>query len=100
MISETEVRKISKLCRLKIEEDKIPYMSKQLSGIMEMIEQIQQVDTADVIPLTSVCDMKLRMRADEVTEKDLREELFINVPGSRADFAREIKCFTVPKVVE
>jgi aspartyl-tRNA(Asn)/glutamyl-tRNA(Gln) amidotransferase subunit C len=100
MISEEEVKKISKLCRLRIEEDKIHYMSQQLSNIMEMIDQLQQVDTKDAIPLTSVCDMKLRMRADKVTEHDLREELFKNVPGSRADFAREIKCFVVPKVIE
>ena len=100
MISETEIKKISKLCRLKIEEDKIAHMSEELSSIMAMINKLQEVDTKEAVALTSVSDMKLRMRADEVTEVDLREDLFANVPGSRADFAREIKCFIVPKVVE
>ena len=100
MISEDEVKKIAKLSRLKIEDDKLSSTASELSYIMDLVNQLNEVDADGVEPLTSVCDMKLRMRADKVTEKDNRQQLFQNVPGKKADFAKEIACFVVPKVVE
>jgi aspartyl-tRNA(Asn)/glutamyl-tRNA(Gln) amidotransferase subunit C len=100
MISEENVKKISKLCRLKIEDKDLAYISGQLSNIMDMIKQLEEVNTDNVQPLNSVCEVNVRMRQDIVTSDDLRDDLFSNIPGERADFAKEIKCFIVPKVVE
>ena len=100
MISEDEVKKIAKLSRLKIDDNKLSSTASELSYIMDLVNQLNEVETKDVEPLTSVCGMKLRMRADEITEKDNRQQLFQNVPGKNADFAKEINCFVVPKVVE
>lgn len=100
MISKEELLKVAKLSRLKISGDKVNYMHSQLSNIMEMINQLQLVNTDDVEPLSSVCGNNLTMRKDEVSSSDIRDDLFKNVPGEKADFAREIGCYIVPKVVE
>jgi aspartyl-tRNA(Asn)/glutamyl-tRNA(Gln) amidotransferase subunit C len=100
MISREDVKKSAKLSRIKIEDDKLDYMAGQLSRIMEMIDQLKEVDTENATPLTSVVEANLRMREDEVTTKNIEDKLFANVPGKDAEFAREIKCYIVPKVVE
>ena len=100
MISESEIEKISRLSRLRFSKEQSNYMAQQLSDIMKMIDKSHDIDTKDIIPLTSVCNEKLHMRADIVNDGNLKEKLFINAPGTRANFAREIGCFIVPKVVE
>ena len=99
-ISNQEVRKIAKLSRLSFSDEAYQNFQTQLSGIMDMIDQIQEVDCENVEPLTSVTDASLRMREDVVTNKVDIDELFSNTPGKDALLAREIKCFIVPKVVE
>ncbi|HJD55320.1 MAG TPA: Asp-tRNA(Asn)/Glu-tRNA(Gln) amidotransferase subunit GatC [Rickettsia endosymbiont of Pyrocoelia pectoralis] len=100
MITKEEVKKIAKLARLKFEEDKVEEFSSRLSSIMDMIDILNEIDCSDVKPLTSVCDMHARMRADEVTSKDLSNELFDNVQGNSRQLAKEVKYFITPKVVE
>jgi aspartyl/glutamyl-tRNA(Asn/Gln) amidotransferase C subunit len=72
-------------------------MSNQLSQIMEMMDQLKSVNTDDVEPLRSVVCQDFVWREDKVTEQDLRENLFKNV---QQNFAKDIKCFIVPKMVE
>lgn len=100
MITKEEVKKIAKLARLKFEEDKVEEFSLRLSSIMNMIDVLNEIDCKDIKPLTSVCDMHTRMRADEVTSKDLSNELFSNVQGNSKQLAKEVKYFITPKVVE
>lgn len=100
IITTEEVERIAKLIKLKFTQDEVSHFASQLSGIMTMISELKEVDCTDVKPLTSVCEMIQPMRQDEVTVGDISEELFANTPGSTVEFAREIKCFIVPKVVE
>lgn len=100
MISSDEIKKIAKLAKLSLNENDIGKYTSQLSNIMQMISEMNKVDTDSISPMTSVCDMETRLRDDEVTEQNLSDSLFSNAPGKDANFAKEIKCFIVPKVVE
>ncbi len=100
IISQSELQKIAKLARLTFSDNEIEQYKNQIDNIMDMISSMESVDIAGVEPLTSVCEMKTYMREDVVTETDKSDELFNNAPGSSAEFAKEIKCFIVPKVIE
>ena len=63
-------------------------------------DKLKDIDCSEIEPLRSVCDDNQRMQADEVTISDQSEDLFRNVPEKGAQFAKEIKCFVVPKVIE
>lgn len=99
-ITNEDVKKVAKLARLKFSEAEVNSFASQLDSIMKMIDEINDVDCSNIEPLASVCDMNLRLRADEVDNNITREELFLNVPGKDSDVAKEIKCFIVPKMVE
>lgn len=100
MITQEDVKKAARLAKLRFSDAEIAKYTAQLGSIMDMIEDLQKVDTNDIKPLTSVHDANLRLREDKVTEGDLGKELFANAPGKNAAFAKEINCFIVPKVVE
>lgn len=88
------VRTIAALARLRLAEDQLRPLGQELSAIIGWVEQLQEVDTADVAPMTSVVDLLLPKRDDQVTDGDCREGVLANAP-------ERIDCFyAVPKVVE
>lgn len=100
MITDTELQKLQKLAKLNFTEAESKTFTLKLRSVMDMIDELQKVDCSEVEPLRSVCDMDQRMRADEVKISDISDDLFKNIPGKGADFAKEVKCFVVPKVIE
>ncbi|MGI4776191.1 MAG: Asp-tRNA(Asn)/Glu-tRNA(Gln) amidotransferase subunit GatC [Janthinobacterium lividum] len=100
VITNQEVKKIASLVRLRFDEDEIPNIAIQLTNIMNMIDQLNEVDCLDVEPLASVSNMTLRMREDTAEVNDISDQLFANAPGDSSELAKKIKCFIVPKVVE
>ena len=88
------VRKVAKLARIAEPEDRLPALAQELSGILAWIEQLGEVDTDGVEPMTSVVAAKLPMREDVVTEGDKRGDILLNAPKTDKGF------FVVPKVVE
>ncbi len=99
-ISIDQVKKAAKLVRLNFTEDELNTYRTQLNNIMNMIDTISEIDCSGVEPLTSVCDMNLRVRDDKEEDLVSIDSLFSNAPGKDSDLAKEIKCFVVPKVVE
>lgn len=89
-----DVRKVAKLARLAIAEEDVPALTKELNGILEMVERLQELDVASVEPMTSVTPMPLKRRDDVVTDGDASEEILANAPEAAEGF------FVVPKVVE
>ena len=88
------VRTIAILARLRLAEDQLAPLCQELSAIIGWVEQLQEVDTADVAPMTSVVDLLLPKRDDQVTDGDCRQGVLENAP-------ERIDCFyAVPKVVE
>jgi len=100
VITTEEVKRIAKLIKLRFSEEELAEVAHSLTGIMDMIDDLNEVDCNNIEPLTSVCDMKQRLRTDEITSRDMTDQLFDNVSGQSAAFAKEIKCFIVPKVIE
>ncbi|MBV6658250.1 MAG: Asp-tRNA(Asn)/Glu-tRNA(Gln) amidotransferase subunit GatC [Devosiaceae bacterium] len=88
------VRRIAHLARLRLPEDKVEPMREELNAILAFVEQLSEVDTDGVEPMTSVVETVMRMRADIVTDGDKAADIVANAPQTEDDF------FMVPKVVE
>ncbi len=87
-------RKVAKLARIRVEEPDLPKLVEQLSGILGFMEQLNEVDVTGVEPMVSVTPMRLKRRADLVTDGDIQARILKNAPDAREGF------FAVPKVVE
>jgi aspartyl-tRNA(Asn)/glutamyl-tRNA(Gln) amidotransferase subunit C len=87
-------RKVAKLARIRVEPQDLPALAQKLSGILGFMEQLNEVDVTGIEPMTSVTPMRLRRRADVVTEGDQQAAVLANAPDAREGF------FAVPKVVE
>ncbi len=88
------VRRIAHLARIAVAEEEVEHLKGELNAILNWVEQLGEVDVAGVEPMTSVTPMKMKMRADEVTDGGIAEEIVKNAPASEDNF------FLVPKVVE
>lgn len=88
------VNGIAALARIRIDPAEVESYASELSKILEFVEQMDRVDTADVEPLTHPRDRLLRMRADRVTEVDQRAEFQRIAPAVEAGL------YLVPRVVE
>tara|TARA_Y100001970_G_scaffold270952_1_gene365522 strand:+ start:363 stop:650 length:288 start_codon:yes stop_codon:yes gene_type:complete len=88
------VKHISKLSRISIDDKKAKKLEKDLNSIFKWIEQLNQLDTDKVEPLTSIAETTLRFRKDEIVSKNIRDDILKNSPKDNKDY------FVVPKVVE
>ena len=88
------VKKISKLARISIDNEKAQKLENDLNSIFEFIEKLNKLDTSKSEPLTSVVDAKLQLRKDEIKSQNIRDQILKNSPDENKDF------FVVPKVVE
>ncbi len=88
------VKRIAFLSRLRIEDDKIAATEDEFNKILGWVDQLKEVNTDDVEPLVSVNENHLQMRADEVTDGNIAEQILANAP------MKEYGYFAVPKVVE
>ena len=88
------VRKVAKLARIAEPVERLPALAQELSTIVAWIEQLGEVDTDGVEPMTSCVAAKLPMRDDVVTDGGKRDDILKNAPKSDKGF------FVVPKVVE
>lgn len=94
-IDEKTVRKVAKLARLALPEERVKPMAAELNGIMAWIEQLNEVDIDGVEPMTSAVEgLSLPMREDVVTDGDNPQRVLANAPKTEDGF------FVVPKVVE
>jgi aspartyl-tRNA(Asn)/glutamyl-tRNA(Gln) amidotransferase subunit C len=93
-VDKETVRKVARLARLAVPEERLEPMTRELNGILKWVEQLQELDTKDVAPMTSVVTMKLKMREDKVTDGGYPDDLMKNAPEGEDGF------FAVPKVVE
>ena len=88
------VRRIAHLARIAVAEDEVAHLQGELNAILAFVEQLSEVDVSGVAPMTSVTPMKMKMRADEVTDGGIAAEIVKKAPASDDNF------FLVPKVVE
>lgn len=93
-LTKQEVEKIGKLAHIALTEDEKDHYGKEISQILQWVEQLQSVNTDDIEQMTSVADITLPRRKDEVTDGNCRDDVLANAPES------EYGCFAVPKVIE
>lgn len=89
-----QVARIAFLARLQIKEEAIPDYARNLSAILDFVEQMNAVDTSGIEPMAHPQDVPQRLREDVVTETNQRE-LFQSIAP-----ATENGLYLVPKVIE
>jgi aspartyl-tRNA(Asn)/glutamyl-tRNA(Gln) amidotransferase subunit C len=93
-INEATVRKIAHLARIKVSDEEAKALESELSSILDWVEQLNEVDTDNVEPMTSAVETAMKMREDVVTDGGYANRITRNAPMSDDNF------FVVPKVVE
>ena len=88
------VKRVAKLSRIAVSDERAEEMRGELNTILGFVEQLSEVDVDGVQPMTSVIDMDMRKRVDEVSDGNKAADIVANAP------AREDNFFMVPKVVE
>ena len=88
------VTTISYLSRLKIDEEKEEKITNDLENIIKFVDQLNDIDTFDIEPLTNPLEKTAKTRDDIVTADNLKKELLEIAPSSNEDY------FLVPRVVE
>jgi aspartyl-tRNA(Asn)/glutamyl-tRNA(Gln) amidotransferase subunit C len=95
-LDKATVARIARLARIKVLPEEAETLAADLSRILAFVEQLNEVDCANVEPMSGGGGrtMKMRRRADVVTEPDLQEKVLANAPEAHDGY------FAVPKVVE
>ena len=88
------IKHISKLSRISVDDAKANKLAGDLNSIFDFIEKLNELNTDNVEPLTSVAETTLKLRADDVKSKNIRDQILKNSPEENEDF------FVVPRVVE
>ena len=88
------IKHISKLSRISVDDAKANKLAGDLNSIFDFIEKLNELNTDNVEPLTSIAETTLKLRADEVKSKNIRDQILKNSPEENEDF------FVVPRVVE
>ena len=93
-VTKDDVRKVARLSRIAVPEEKLGTLAGELSGMLGLIEQLNEVDIEGVAPMTSVVASTLPMREDVVTDGNIPDQVLANAPKTEEGF------FVVPKAVE
>lgn len=93
-LEQDQVRDIAELARLQIDEDQLDEYQKNLTNILDLVDQLSAVDTTDVSPMAHPLDAVQRLRADVVTESNQRDHFQSIAP------ATENGHYLVPRVIE
>ncbi|MDP7541575.1 MAG: Asp-tRNA(Asn)/Glu-tRNA(Gln) amidotransferase subunit GatC [Candidatus Pelagibacter bacterium] len=88
------VKHISKLSRISIDDEKAKKLEADLNSIFSFIEKLNELETQQVEPLSSIAETTLQLRKDEIKSTNIRDQILKNSPEESKDF------FVVPKVVE
>ena len=93
-LDESELEKIAHLARLHITQAESEEVLLRITDILALIDEMQSINTNDVAPLAHPLDLLQRLRADEITERDYRDELQSLAPEAQEGL------YLVPKVIE
>ncbi|HEY8277644.1 MAG TPA: Asp-tRNA(Asn)/Glu-tRNA(Gln) amidotransferase subunit GatC [Methyloceanibacter sp.] len=93
-VDRATVHRIAKLARIAITDEEAGRLEKELSGILDWVAQLDEIDTKDIEPMTRVVAMTMKQRKDEVTDGNCTEAILKNAPEVDDGY------FVVPKIVE
>ena len=93
-LSPSEIIHTSRISRISLDDDKLESLSKDLASILNFVEQLNELDTKKIEPLTSIVDKTLETRIDKINDGKIKDQILKNSPDKNEEF------FIVPKVVE
>lgn len=93
-VTKDDVRKVARLSRIAVTDAHAEELVGELNGILNWIDQLNEVDVDGVEPMTSVVETTLPMREDVVSDGNIQDQVLANAPRSEDGF------FVVPKAVE
>ena len=93
-IDKDKIKHVAKLARISLDEKKTDSLTKDLSSIFKFIEKLNELNTKNTEPLTSILNEPLRSRIDEVDDGKIKDQILENSPKKNEEF------FIVPKVVD
>ncbi len=93
-LDKATVARIAYLARIRIKEDQLEPLTRELGRILDWIDQLREVDTEDVEPMRRVMDIPVHWREDVVRDGGCREAILRNAPETHDGY------FVVPRVVE
>ena len=93
-IDKNQVKKVAKLSRISLDDNKIDSLSKDLDSILTFVEKLNELDTKEIKTLKSIADKTLEARKDIVDDGKIKDDILKNSPEKNEDF------FIVPKVIE
>lgn len=93
-VDKDTVRHVAHLARIKVTEADVAKLEGELNSILNWIEQLSEINTDGVAPMTSAVEIAMKKRVDEITDGNIADEVIKNAPLSEDHY------FMVPKVVE
>lgn len=93
-VTTEDVAQVALLARLSIPEETMEDVTGRFTRVLELVAELQQVDTDGVVPMSNPHDMEQRLRADAVTEENRRDELQKPAPSVEDGY------FLVPRVID
>lgn len=93
-LTSEHVKRVGKLAQLGLTDAEITETLTQLNSILSLVDQMQQIDTKDVVPLAHPLELRQILRSDAITEMDQREKFQSTAPQANAGL------YLVPRVVE
>ena len=93
-INKDTIKKISKLARISVTSDETDRLEKDLNSILKFVEQLKELNTDKVEPISSVSEQELTMNKDEVKKTNEKEDILKNAPEKNSNY------YVVPKVIE
>lgn len=94
VITKEDITKISRLARIETDNSKKEELALQVGKIINWVDQLSEVNTDNVEPLTNVHDMQLRLNKDEIKDGNIADDVLKNAPNAKYGY------FAVPKVIE
>ena len=93
-IDKNQVKKVAKLSRISLDDNKFDSLSKDLDSILTFVEKLNELATKEIKTLKSIADKTLEARNDIVDDGKIKDDVLKNSPEKNVDF------FIVPKVIE
>ncbi|MEM9738584.1 MAG: Asp-tRNA(Asn)/Glu-tRNA(Gln) amidotransferase subunit GatC [Pseudomonadota bacterium] len=93
-VSKDDVKKVARLSRIAVDDTRLESLAGELNGILDWIEQLNEVDVDGVAPMTTIVETQLPQRKDIVVDGNKPDQVLANAPRSEDGF------FVVPKAVE
>ena len=93
-LDKEKIKHVAKLARISLDEKKTDSLTEDLSSIFKFIEKLNELNTKNTEPLTSILNEPLRSRSDEIDDGKIKNKILENSPKKNEEF------FIVPKVVD